>query len=62
MNRNRSHTPTAYTAEDRARMAAAVVRHDKALSRKAAINRLSRLAVVCIGLALTVALFYAATN
>lgn len=50
------------TPADRARMAAAVAKAERLAAAKRARERLARLAVCCIGVAVAVALFYAATN
>lgn len=66
MNRNRDpypfHNEPRYDAERAARMAAAVAAHDARKRRAAMVNRLARLAVLAMGAALAVALFYSATN
>lgn len=64
MNANRFHArrPEPLSPADRARQAAAVARMEKRNAWKRAKSRLSRLAVICIAIGLTVALFYSATN
>jgi hypothetical protein len=66
MNRNRDpypfHNEPRYDAERAARMAAAVAAHDARKRRAAMVNRLARLAVLAMGAALAVAMFYSATN
>ena len=56
------HNEPRYDAERAARMAAAVAAHDARKRRAAMVNRLARLAVLAMGAALAVALFYSATN
>ena len=62
INRNASLRPTAITPANRARQAAAIAAHDARLARAAAIARLQRLAYWLAFVALTVTLFYSATN
>ena len=57
---NRSARPTALTAADRARMAAAVTRHDARAARERASARTCRIAVVALAVAMTAAFFYGA--
>ena len=56
------HNAPRYDAERTARMAAAVAAHDARKRRAAMVNRLARLAVLAMGAALAVAMFYSATN
>lgn len=64
MNTNRTHAnrPSRLTQADRERMAQAVAQGDKRRRDARARERLARLAVACIALAVVVSLFYSATN
>jgi hypothetical protein len=59
--RYHSAKPSPLTADQRARMAAAVARHDARIATAARKARLARLAYVCASIALSVAVFYSAT-
>lgn len=52
---------TYYTSIERARMTAAISAYDRTVAIRAAIERVARLAIIALGLFITIFMFYVST-